>query len=227
MNFLIVADFAGALFKGIQLGLVLCFLLGPIFVAIVQASIEEGFRAGAMVGLGIWISDLLFILAVYLGGTYVEEVTKWESFESTVGVLGGIILIAFGLGAFFAKPIKFDDSLLKEKKGLFTKSVKVKETPYFQLWLKGFIVNTLNPFTVIFWTGVMATVVIGGEMSDINAIYFFTGVLTTIIITDALKALLAKRIRQKMTSKHMTWVRKISGLALVTFGVVLMIRVLF
>ena len=217
---------SSALIQGIQLGLVLCFLLGPIFVAIIQAGVEEGFRAGAMVGLGIWVSDLLFILAVYWGGNYVEAITKWENFESVVGSAGGVILILFGLGAFLAKPLEFDDNLLKEQRGLFTKSVKLKETSYWKLWTKGFVVNTFNPFTVIFWTGVMATVVIGGEMTNQESTIFFAGVLGTIVITDALKALLAKRIRQWMTSKHITWVRRGSGIALIIFGLVLLIRVL-
>ena len=223
-NFLSLSG--SALIQGIQLGFVLCFLLGPIFVAIIQAGVEEGFRAGAMVGLGIWISDLLFILAVFLGGSYVEAIVHWENFESVVGSVGGIILILFGLGALLAKPLEFDNNLLKEQRGIFTKSIKLKETSYWKLWSKGFVVNTFNPFTVIFWTGVMATVVIGGEMTNREASVFFTGVLGTIVITDVLKALLAKRIRQWMTSKHITWVRRGSGIALIVFGVVLLIRVL-
>ena len=222
----LIPNSSSALIQGIQLGLVLCFLLGPIFVAIVQAGVEEGFRAGAMVGLGIWVSDLLFILAVYWGGNYVEKITQWTNFESVVGSVGGIILILFGLGALLAKPIAFDDDLLKEKRGLFAKSVKLKETSYWKLWTKGFVVNTFNPFTVIFWTGVMATVVIGGDMGKQEGTIFFAAVLGTIILTDALKALLAKRIRQWMTSKHITWVRRGSGIALILFGVVLLLRVL-
>lgn len=215
-----------AFLQGVQLGLVLCFLLGPIFVAIIQAGVEEGFRAGVMVGFGIWVSDFLFILAVYLGGSYVEAITKWENFESVVGSIGGVILILFGLGALLAKPLEFDDNLLKGQRGLFTKSVKLKETSYWSLWTKGFVVNTFNPFTIIFWTGVMATVVIGGEMSNSNATIFFSGVLGTIIFTDTLKVLLAKRIRQWMTSKHISWVRRGSGMALIVFGVILLVRVL-
>ncbi|MFK7936634.1 MAG: LysE family translocator [Saprospiraceae bacterium] len=222
----LIPNSGSALLQGIQLGLVLCFLLGPIFVAIIQAGIEEGFRAGVMVGFGIWVSDVLFILAVFLGGSYVGAITKWDNFESVVGSAGGVILILFGLGALLAKPLDFDDNLLKERRGLFSKSIKLKETSYWKLWTKGFVVNTFNPFTVIFWTGVMATVVIGGDMTNQDATVFFTGVLGTIIITDTFKALLAKRIRQWMTSKHITWVRRGSGIALIIFGVVLLIRVL-
>ena len=215
-----------ALWQGIQLGLVLCFLLGPIFVAIIQAGVEDGFRAGTMVGLGIWISDLMFILAVCWGGQQIANLTECESFESVVGSAGGIVLIAFGLGALLARPIQFDQSQLKQSSGLFSKSVRLKKNAYWKLWTKGFIVNTFNPFTVIFWTGVMATIVIGGQMDDQQTTLFFVGVLGTIIITDALKALLAKRIRQSMNSQQITWIRRGSGIALIIFGLILMIRVL-
>ena len=215
-----------AFLQGIQLGLVLCFLLGPIFIAIVQTAVEEGLRAGLMVGLGIWVSDLLYITTVFLGGSYVEAIVKWDKFESVVGSVGGVILVLFGLGVLLAKPLSFDDDVLKEQSGFFTKSVKLKETSYWKLWTKGFIINTFNPFTAVFWTGVMATVVIGEEMEDSAAILFFTGALGTIAFTDAIKALLAKRIRQWMTGKHITWVRRASGMALIIFGIVLIVRVL-
>ena len=55
------------LIEGIKVGLILCFLIGPIFFALVQTGVEEGLRAGTAVGLGIWISDLIFILGVYRG----------------------------------------------------------------------------------------------------------------------------------------------------------------
>ena len=66
------------LLQGIQTGLVLCIMLGPIFFALVQAGVERGMRAGLMVGLGIWISDLIFILSIFFGASFIVTVTEWE-----------------------------------------------------------------------------------------------------------------------------------------------------
>ena len=53
-------------------------MLGPIFFALIQAGIEQGFRAGAMVGFGVWVSDFLFVASVYWGVSYIMAITAWD-----------------------------------------------------------------------------------------------------------------------------------------------------
>ena len=46
-----------------------------------------------------------------------------------------------------------------------------------------------------------------------------------IILTDALKVGMAKQIQKKMKPEFLGKLRKVAGIALVVFGVILMIRV--
>ena len=94
------------------------------------------------------------------------------------------------------------------------------------LWIKGFLINTINPFTVFFWASVMTTVVLEREYDGRQASLFFGGILAMIVFTDSLKVFLAKKIRHKLTSRHLWWVRRISGIALIVFAGVLAVRVL-
>ena len=202
-------------FEGVQLGLVLSILVGPIVFVLIQASLEQGARAGTMVGAGVWVSDLLFILAVYFGVSYVSEITEWPGFEFTLGAIGSVILIVFGVFSLFTKPPRFDS----------VKGIIPQKASYFTLWLKGFLVNTINPFTVFFWIGVMSTFVLQRDLDGDNASVFFGAILGTIIVTDVLKVLLAKKIRKRIKRTHFIWLRRISGIALIIFGIVLLIRV--
>ncbi len=202
------------LWEGIKYGLVLCILLGPIFVALMQAGVEQGFRAGAMVGLGIWMSDLLFILAVYWGLSYVSDLTNDGAFKFYLGIIGGAILITFGIGTLLSKP----PQLTFENKA-------VRHSSWVQLWSKGFFINTLNPFTVFFWAGLMGTILVRDNPTTSEASLFFTGILATIVLTDLAKVLLAKEIRRWLQPVHLLWLRRISGAALVVFGVVLVYKV--
>ena len=206
-----------ALISGLQLGVILALMMGPIFFAIVQAGIEQGFRAGAMVGLGIWVSDFLFITFTYWGLQYIEDIASHPNFKLYLGLLGGIILLGFGLGTMLAKTpeLKFEAP----------KSKKERLQNYGNYWVKGFLVNTINPFTVFFWIGINTTVVINSHYDFNDALLFFGGIMGVIIITDSLKAYLAKRIRQRLQAKHVVLVRRISGAALVLFGVALVLRV--
>ena len=199
--------------SGIQVGLLLAILLGPIFFALIQTGVERGLRAGTMVGLGIWISDLLFISITYASLNYITPLRDSEDFIFYVGLLGGMVLIGVGIGTLLTKPPSWEEG-----------SIIPTKASYFSLWLKGFIVNTLNPFTFVFWIAMMSTTVGDQGYSRAEAFLFFAATMVTIMVTDFSKVALAKYIRRWLQGKHILWIRWISGGALIIFGVVLIIR---
>ncbi len=203
-----------SLVDGIQTGLILCFLIGPIFFTLIQTGVERGFRAGAAVGLGIWMSDTLFLLAFYSGVSYIAQILAWDGFSLYVGLIGSVILAGFGTSALLTKPAFQNPSDLHFK----------SSSSYFSLWLKGFLINTINPFTVLFWFGLMSTTILKNTVKSTDVQIFFSGVIGTIIITDLIKIMLAKRIRRWLQPKHILLVRRVSGIALIVFGIVLLIR---
>ena len=207
------------LLTGIYFGLILTILAGPILVALLQTGIERGFAAGFVVGLGVWMSDLMYILTVNLGVAFILDISTNKSFELYLGIGGGIILFLFGIGTIFSPSpnIQEEVSVKKSKKAL----------TWVGLWLKGFLINTLNPFTILFWIGVTSTIVVKKQLDTVDTYLFFTGVLGTIILTDSLKIWSAKLIKNKMKQDFMIWIRRIAGTALAVFGIVLIYRVLF
>lgn len=203
------------LWEGIKVGLILSSMIGPIFFALVQTSVEEGFRAGTMVGLGIWISDLIFISCVYFALNFVSKLVNTDHFALYLGWGGSITLFIFGLGVLLTPP-----------KANWQISA-ARFSSYWALWLKGFLVNTINPFTFFFWLGLSTTVVIQGALNPIQVIQYFGGILGTIVLTDFTKVALAKKIRTYMRPIHLLWMRRISGGALIVFAVALLIRVIW
>ncbi len=199
------------LLSGIGFGLTLSIMIGPIFFALLNAAIDRGFRAGAMVGLGVWVSDFSFILLVYYGLSHVRNITSMEGFKFYTGLTGSIILLSFGLATIFRarKEITIDN---KEKLPL----------TWLSLFLKGFLINTVNPFTVFFWLSVISSVVIQEKPDGKEALYFLFGIFTTILITDLFKVGLAKNLRHWMKPSFVITLKFISGIALVSFGVVLL-----
>ena len=55
--------------NGIVSGIVLAFLIGPVFFTIIQTSIERGFWSGVFVAIGVSLSDAFYILVSYFGLT--------------------------------------------------------------------------------------------------------------------------------------------------------------
>lgn len=196
--------------EGVVFGLILTIMLGPIFVALTQTGIDKGARAGITVGVGVWSSDLLVILFSYLFISQVDALVQDEAFKYWMGLVGGFILITFGIVIFLKKTKSIKEG------GSFTAK------NYFGFWMKGFLVNTVNPFTFIFWLGVISTKVIGINMNDTQAFVFISAIMLTIIITDTIKVLGAKAIRGRLESDHIQRISRVAGAALVVFGIVLL-----
>ena len=202
------------LLTGIGLGLSLAILVGPLIVALLQTTLEQGFRAGLVVGAGIWISDALFVLATYFGVNYMIAITKMANFELVLGSFGGIVLFLIGLGIFINSPKELPKGSFKSSKDWLSNGIK------------GFLINTINPFTFFFWITVMTTSIDAEGMDQTEVAWMSAGILGTIVFTDTLKVAFAKKLQKKMTLQNIITVRKISGAALVIFGIVLIIRVL-
>lgn len=204
------------LLKGITYGVVLTFLIGPIFFALLQAGIERGVKIGVAVASGVWLSDFLYVTAVYLGITWIAAVSELPNFKFLVGGIGAIVLIGFGI------------TTLLDNKLANTTDLEIQpvQSGYFANFLKGLLINTINPFTVFFWLS-MSAELITMEATSTDAIVFFSGILGTIMLADVLKVLLAKKISQYLKPKHILTFRKIVGVVMLVGGVVLMYRSFF
>lgn len=76
--------------KGIISGIVLAFLVGPVFFTILQTSIERGFGSGALVAIGVSLNDAFYITLTYLG---IYQIFDRGNFREYLAYFGGIVLL--------------------------------------------------------------------------------------------------------------------------------------
>jgi threonine/homoserine/homoserine lactone efflux protein len=212
-------------FEGVILGLSLSFMVGPLLFAILQAGIERGFRAGLAVAGGIWMSDVFYVLAVLYGLEMLAAMTALPGFRLWAGLAGGALLVAFGAGNLFLKKMPPAKPQNPEKFHLSESPLTMGKS-YPAYFLRGFLLNTINPFTVFFWLGIAGAVLVPAGWNDRQILIFFGGMLGTLVVTDILKAYAAKQIRRFLTPRHTQQLRQAIGILLIVFGVVLMARVL-
>lgn len=205
------------LWQGIQVGLVLCIMAGPIFFTLLQVGVEEGLAAGSMVALGVWISDLLFIVGVSLSLAYLMGIAENDRFIFYLGTIGGGILMTFGLATLLSKAPRFN----------MEANIPSRCSSWIALFSKGFLINTINPFTVFFWIGIASTMIIKSAFTWSQALVFFIGLMGTVMISDFLKVYLARSIRAILRPVHVLWLRRISGAAIFGFGIAMIIRVFY
>lgn len=192
--------------NGVISGVVLAFLIGPVFFTILQTSIERGFRSGFFVAIGVSLSDAFYISICYLG---IYQLFDKGNFKEYLAYLGGAVLLAMGFYYLIVKSRKL--STFDPQKVDF-------KSPY-RLIGKGFIINGLTPMVLIFWLGTVgvATTKLGYD-TPAEAIPFFVAIVCTVFVTDLVKAKLADQLRRVLTPKFIRTMNFVLGLILVIFG---------
>ncbi len=197
------------LIKGIISGITVSFMIGPIFFALMELTISKGWRCGFFYVLGVLISDVVLIYAVE---TILVQF-PFDNIKSHVGLVGGILLIIFGLVTFFAKASMQSADITNIKTLL-------------QSFFKGVTINVLNPFVTIWWITMYSTITIAYEVV-LDKFLFYFGVLLMVFLFDLLKIRFSYYLKQKLTADNLIVVKKVVGVCLLVFGVVMIVRVGF
>lgn len=194
-----------ALLKGVQLGVILFFLVGPLFLLILEETIKTGKRAAFLLALGLWLSECMFATISHFG---LHSVFSGKEIDYRFGYVAAFILVIAGISS-----IKSRNKIQESTELKFVKSSN--------LFLKGFLINTFNPFVLLFWLGIASQVSYEPHKTKL----FYFGLLSTIILGDLVKIFFSDRISQKLKHKHLVYIRALGGALLIVFGLVIIFRI--
>jgi threonine/homoserine/homoserine lactone efflux protein len=199
-----------AIIKGVGLGLILALSVGPVIFTILKQSINNGHRGGFSFVTGVWISDIFLVV---ISNFFTQMVKELLEFKSLIGYIGSSFLIGMGIYYIFFKKVNL--------KGAETKIIqRFSKSDFTRIALSGFFINTLNPSVLLFWL-INATAFAATNSLPERFIIFAVCLLLN-IIADILKVMMAGKIRESLTPRHILLINKISGSILVIFGLVLM-----
>ncbi len=164
---------------------------------------------------GIAVSDILLIIVCYLGASSLFE--KEEN-KFYIGVIGGIMLIIFGVITYVRKP-----EILRRRTKNYSNKKSLGPLAY---TFKGFILNIANPTLIIFWLTAMGWVSSHAEEGKLfnSVITFFSATVITVFGTDVLKSFIGFKIKKYLRPRLLLWINRIVGALLVVFGIVLIIQ---
>lgn len=192
--------------KGIVSGIVLAFLIGPVFFTIIQTSIERGFSKGVLVAIGVSASDAGYIVLSYLG---LSQLIADESMKVYLGYTGGFVLLSFGIYYLF----------FKNKKLIFHPADPPKQAGIFRYLAKGFIINGISPMVLVFWIGTVGLATSEfGYTTTMQASIYFSSIVATVFVTDVLKAKLADKLRALITTRLIRILHVVLGIVFIIFG---------
>jgi threonine/homoserine/homoserine lactone efflux protein len=200
-----------AIGSGILLGVIISFLIGPVFFGLIQTSIRQGLGRAMIYEIGTVLSDTSILFLCYLG---LANILAGDSYRHAIGIAGAILLFSMGLY-----------TLLKKKKKATEGVEPIEEKSHpLALILKSFLLNTINPSVILFWILQVSLAVsnFGGKQGII--VTHFIAVLSTMILFDFLKAFGANKIKKYLRPKTFDLIAKIEGILLIIFSVVILVR---
>ena len=194
------------LLKGIIAGITISLMIGPIFLALADITISKGWRCGLAYIGGVIFSDVVLIYLI----EHVFNQLSFEVLKTSIGLIGGILLVLFGVVSYVSKVnLKTPDmTTIKTITGAF---------------FKGTSINILNPFVIFWWITMYSTIAINYD-SLLDKNLFYGGILLMVFLFDLLKMRFAYYLKQHLTSSNLNKLKKIVGVCLLVFGVLMMVK---
>lgn len=207
--------------KGVITGFILSVMIGPVFFVLLETSIRKGIRAGVALDVGVFVSDIIYILIAFLFYNEVKSLAEGQSRDVAKGI-GGILFIGYGVITFFKTPKTVQLVAMKEREPSDWKE-------YRMLCLKGFLLNLANPLVIFYWFSVLSlgdSNQIEGLSSKVVLMLFISIILMTFFSIDLLKILGAKQLRPFITNKLMKALNQLIGIVFMLFGIVLLVQII-
>lgn len=186
---------------------------------LLETSIRKGIRAGIAFDIGVWISDIIYILIAFLFYNEVRSLAEGQSRE-IAKVIGGVLFIIYGVYTFNKKPAVVNMGQLKNREEADWKEYRV-------LCLKGFLLNLANPLVIFYWFSVLSlgdSNKVENLSSNATLFIFISVILLVFFSIDFLKIIGAKQLRPFITNKLLKALNQLIGIVFMLFGLVLLVQ---
>ena len=199
---------------GIPWGILLSFMIGPVFFILLETSIIKGFRAALVFDLGVVLGDLFFIGIAYLGS---YRLIKSLKDDPALFIFGGVLMLAYGIISFIKlkKEVKVNTDIIDKE---------IIKKDYTSLFIKGFLLNIINIGVLGFWLAIIISVGPKLEMQTSRMVTFFISVIGSYLFIDCIKILLAKQLKTKLNPTNILKIKKGISVVMMVFGMILVIQ---
>jgi threonine/homoserine/homoserine lactone efflux protein len=197
---------------GVIIGVLVAAPVGPVNVLCIQRAIERGFWGGIAAGLGAMLGDGLIALCAALGVGAISGAVAYH--RMTIQILGGLVLIAFGLKLYFATP-RFVPVATVEGRA---------ETLGDFIWdiPQTFLLTITNPGAVLGLFAIFGAVSTFVEVeSYVDALTIVAAVMGGSLAWWVGLSHLISRFRHLLSERHLQLINQIAGLLLLGFGALL------
>ncbi|GCE30275.1 lysine transporter LysE [Dictyobacter alpinus] len=192
--------------RGLFIGLSVAAVVGPMSILCIQRTLQRGLRYGLISGLGVASADGLY--GMIAGFSLTVIATFLINQQTWIRIVGGLFLIYLGGKTVLTKPAE--------------KAATATGTPSFVgAYLSTFLLTLTNPLTILSFAAIFAGLGVGSTQNSImTALLVVIGVFLGSTFWWLLLISGVSLIRDRFTSQWMLWINRISGIAIIIFGLV-------
>ena len=196
-----------AIIFGFLYGFILCFTFGPVFFRLIQTSIDNGYKRGILIALGVTVADAILMFFALFGTSYLPQL---KYFDDIISVTGASILFILGFVSIF-----------KQKTQIIYPTSKLSSFLYY--FTSGIFLNLLNPSNYLAVFATSAYLVAKG-MTLNERIVFFTLSLLATMIAESLIAFYANKMKRALTEKILKKINQVAGSIFIISGLLILYK---
>ena len=201
--------------KGILIGIIASAPMGPVGVLTVQRPLNKGRWYGFVTGVGAAISDILYAMLMGFGMSFVMDLITSPQNKFWLQLLGGVLLLFFGIYCFRSDPTKNIHQSGKQKGSLVHNGVT------------GFLVTFSNPLIIFLFMACYAqfAFVLPGRIVEMTFGYlciFFGALLWWYGLTW-----LIDMVREKFSNNGIIIINRVIGSIVIIFSVIMLMGTIF
>jgi threonine/homoserine/homoserine lactone efflux protein len=201
------------LMDGFLTGLFLQLAIGPVFLYILNISLQRSVADGFVAVLAVTIVDYIYITSAILGVGKLLEKPKAKLY---LGLISSIVLILFGI-VMIISAINPDTIDLPNTEG---------GTSIFASFISVFILTISSPLTIVFWTGLFASKAIEKEYTKKQLLIFGIAAGSATLLFLGSSVLLFSLIRSSIPSGLLLILNIAVGSILIIYGTVRLIKII-
>jgi threonine/homoserine/homoserine lactone efflux protein len=186
-------------------------MLGTVFFALVQNSIDNGFRSGMLISVGVIISDIILITITLYNSSLIP---RGSITEAIVRICGAVFLIFYGIAN------------LRKSESVSYPTTRRSRRIFFYI-RTGFLLNILNPGNLVGWAVVSTNLAQVAQYSTRSSTTFYIAALSAIFGMELLISLGAMQLKRFITEKLLLIIDRAVGILFLGFSVVLLWPVIY
>jgi len=196
--------------RGLILGFTIAATVGPISLLTIRRTLAHGRVYGLASGLGVALADATYAAIAAFGLTAITSVLVGG--RMLLGLIGGAFLIVLAIRIMTTRPDEV--AVVTERPGLVGAFGSI------------FGLTMTNPMTILSFAGLFAGLGLtgtGGADAALLVLGVFLGSTSWWLVLTSVVAVL----RSRVTIRVLTWVNRVSGAAILVFGVVAIVGALY